>query len=944
MLGFGSLAFLNPWLLLGLLALPILWWLLRAIPPSPRTQPFAGVRLLLGLTEDERETETTPWWLLLLRALAVAAALIGFAQPVLNPGERLTGGGDGPLLLAMDQGWASAPEWAARKAAAQAVLDEAREAGRPVMFWPLASGDVPPPADADAVRPQLDALQPAPWSPDRTALATAATAGALAATETVWLHDGLNSPEAAAALSAAAELGPLRLIGPAAPPPALTPPRLEEGRLVVDVLRAGGPAEDVRVVAIATEETGAERRVAVADAAFDDGEDRVTAEFDLPPELIRRVSRVVLADRASAGGAALATGAIKRVSVGIVAPGDEGAAISLTSPTHYLTKALEPHADVATGTLDAVLARRPAVVLMADQGALAEPDREALRGFVEDEGGLLIRFAGPRLAAAISARMGAGAMAAAYDPLLPVRLRRGGRVLGGALAWSSPRRLGTFADDGIFRRLDASREVEIRTQVLAEPGPELAGRVWATLEDGTPLVTGKELGAGRVVLFHVTADAEWSSLPLSGLFVEMLGRLMTLATGQGQGLPEPDALDGTLWRAETLIGADGAPRAATGPREAVAGERLAALRAGRDVGPGRYARADQGERLPGDPAELIVNLYTASDSLEPFPQAPSGAVTETLGGAEAQALGAWFLVFALLLAMADVVATLIVSGRLAVPIRGAAATVLIALLLPGATAEAQGEDRAALRRAIEATAETTLGFIVTGEPEIDRISERAMIGLGNALTARTAIEPGPPLGVDPEQDALPFFPVLYWPLRGDALPSDTALTRLSEYLANGGLLVIDTQNGASGFGSASATEMRRIAQALNLPPLAPVDGNHVLTRTFYLLDRFPGRWRGGQVWAEAPPPRQPGQAADEERPQFDRIDDNVSPVIVGSADWAAAWAVDSRGMPLVPVGRRGDRQRELATRFGVNLVMYALTGNYKSDQVHAPDVLRRLGQ
>ncbi|HET7409751.1 MAG TPA: DUF4159 domain-containing protein, partial [Paracoccaceae bacterium] len=119
----------------------------------------------------------------------------------------------------------------------------------------------------------------------------------------------------------------------------------------------------------------------------------------------------------------------------------------------------------------------------------------------------------------------------------------------------------------------------------------------------------------------------------------------------------------------------------------------------------------------------------------------------------------------------------------------------------------------------------------------------------------------------------------------------------------------------------------------------------VLTRTFYLLTDFPGRWQGGRVWAEAPPLRPEGtEPPPSDIPQFDRVDDNVSPVIVGSADWASAWAVDERGLPLFPVGRPGDRQREMAFRFGINAVMYALTGNYKSDQVHAPEVLRRLGQ
>jgi uncharacterized protein DUF4159 len=158
------------------------------------------------------------------------------------------------------------------------------------------------------------------------------------------------------------------------------------------------------------------------------------------------------------------------------------------------------------------------------------------------------------------------------------------------------------------------------------------------------------------------------------------------------------------------------------------------------------------------------------------------------------------------------------------------------------------------------------------------------------------------------------------------------------------MLVIDTQNGASGFGGAAPVDMRAIARALNLPPLAPIDLDHVLSRSFYLLADYPGRWRGTRVWTEAPPPGEKAPEEDLDLAQFNRVDDNVSPVVVGSADWASAWAVDERGRPLFPIGRAGGNQREMAIRFGINIVMYALTGNYKSDQVHAPAVLERLGQ
>jgi hypothetical protein len=118
-----------------------------------------------------------------------------------------------------------------------------------------------------------------------------------------------------------------------------------------------------------------------------------------------------------------------------------------------------------------------------------------------------------------------------------------------------------------------------------------------------------------------------------------------------------------------------------------------------------------------------------------------------------------------------------------------------------------------------------------------------------------------------------------------------------------------------------------------------VPADHVLTKTFYLLQDFPGRWTGGQVWIEAIPP-----AANDGGPAPARGGDGVSPVIVGGNDWAAAWARDAGGRPIAAVVPGGEQQREMAIRFGVNVVMYAMTGNYKTDQVHAPALIERLGQ
>ena len=159
------------------------------------------------------------------------------------------------------------------------------------------------------------------------------------------------------------------------------------------------------------------------------------------------------------------------------------------------------------------------------------------------------------------------------------------------------------------------------------------------------------------------------------------------------------------------------------------------------------------------------------------------------------------------------------------------------------------------------------------------------------------------------------------------------------------MILFDTRDAdIARFGTASPNgrQLQQLAAQLDVPPLEPVPSDHVLTRAFYLLQEFPGRHMGRDVWVEAAP----ADAEQIEGMPFRNLNDNVTPVVIGGNDWATAWAMDQRGNPLFPVGRglAGERQRELAYRFGVNLVMHVLTGNYKSDQVHVPALLERLGQ
>jgi hypothetical protein len=460
---------------------------------------------------------------------------------------------------------------------------------------------------------------------------------------------------------------------------------------------------------------------------------------------------------------------------------------------------------------------------------------------------------------------------------------------------------------------------------MAQPDPALADRVIAQLSDGTPLVTRKAIGQGQVVLFHVTANAEWSSLPLSGLFVQMLERL---AVSSAVALPEMGELEGTTWQPVQVLDGMGRLQEA-GTLPGVPGPRLRGDPLGPDLRPGLYEGPDR---------RLALNVVDGDTSLAPAAW-PARVPVEGLARPPETPLGGWLLAGALALLTADILAALALSGRL-LPAR-AAVVVLAALAAPDPAPAQQDGDKA-----LRAATEVVLAHVLTGNAEVDDTARAGLRGLSETLFFRTSVEPADPAGVDLETDELAVYPLLYWPVTPEQpIPSEQAYARLNEYLRTGGMILFDTRDAdIAGFGAASPNgkKLQRLARPLDIPPLEPVPDDHVLTRTFYLLQTFPGRHSGRQVWVEAAPP----DAEKIEGMPFRDLNDNVTPVVIGGNDWAAAWAMDRRGNALFPVGRgfAGERQRELAYRFGVNLVMHVLTGNYKSDQVHVPALLDRLGQ
>ncbi len=904
----GALSFLVPWALVALVGLPVIWWLLRVNPPTPRRIIFPPIVLLQRLTSQRESPARIPPWLLFLRLALAALLILGTAGPFWNAEMELEG--VGPIYLIIDDGWSASNGWSTRQATMRNILDHAERHGRPVVVTttaPLPEGAasvLPQMQSAGEARRMVEGLQPKPWGTDRArafeALLSSDVVKDQVAGDAIWLSDGLEEDGFADGSEAAIThlAGRLQQLGAVTVysnpsvslPVVLRPPQSEGVALMLEVRRVrASSSRGVQVRALAEDGEVLGRLPLV----FAPGAAKASGSLVLDTRLRNKVARLEITDSQTVGGVVLMDERWRRRPVGLLSATGDMTPQPLLDALHYLGQAIGPYAEVRTDNFAELFKRDLAVLIMADPGRLDGDDVTTIQSWI-DQGGVLLRFAGPRLAreAGIS------------DPLLPVQLRPGGRAIGGALSWRKPESLAPFPASSPFHGLPAREDVKIRRQVLAQPSLDLADKTWARLGDGTPLVTAAKRGQGWIVLVHTTANAEWSDLAFSGLYVGMLQRLIRLSQGVASKVGMAPLAPVANLDAFGRLGKP--PGGATG----IPGANFAATGVSPWNPPGFYGTIA---------ARRALNLSQSLRNLIAVGTLPAGVRSREYVGSRPVSLKSWLLGAAALLFLLDLLASMWMRGLLGVLAPRTGAFLMVMGL---STGPAVADDEFAKKNSVE----TRIAFVITGDRRIDQISEAGLTGLNMILWQRTAAELGPPQGINPALDDLTFFPLLYWPVvPGYSLPRGAA-ARVVEYQRNGGTILFDTRDQAS---DTSGGTLARLSRELEIPQLVPVPGNHVLTKSFYLLREFPGRWTGGMLWVEK---------------AGERINDGVSSVIAGSHDWAAAWAVDDEQRPIFPVVPGGERQREIAYRFGINLVMYTLTGNYKADQVHMPSIIQRLGK
>ena len=919
----SQIVFMQPVLLSALLALPILLYLLRITPPAPKTIIFPATRFLQDITTENQTPQKAPWWILLLRLLILSLVIFALARPVINPAKSLPG--QGPLRLVIDNGWSAAQTWDLQIKAAEEAITQAGREKRKVYILPTTrtQGEnqyvQTGPVVANEALSIVRGLKPNPWPENYNALAGyIRDKKERKSIHTLWLSDGLDDGYGHKLIKILQQQGGISYISPASEKlPVLLRPTTRnikeadrQSDVMIDVDMAQTGIKSLPVTVRALGENAAV--IDVQNKIIDTNNAPETLFFNIMGELEQSITQFNITGRKGAGAIFLLDDQFKKRKIGVASPPQAELTAPLIESSYYITRALDPYANITIDEISNLIEQDFPAIILPDVAAMPTETLNALEDWVKD-GGLLLRFSGPKIAESRSEQF-----------LLPVQLRAGGRSLSGSLSWDEPQKIAPFNQDSPFYGLNIPEDVTIKQQVLADPAQDLDGKVWAQLQDGTPFITADTVDKGMIVLIHTTANTDWSDFALSGLYVSILKRIIKFAGNRNIEAKQSYA---TL---DPLLVMDGygnlvSPPPSVKPITADSVERLIPSA---QHPPGLYGQGN---------TQFALNIGSHLPALQTIKNLPVGVIEQNYERSYEVNLMPYILYAAMMLFFLDwIIMIFIIGQRFSLPwwlhkqkIMTTALIIIALLSLSPATAYANTEQD------LKYASGFHLAYIETGDRALDTLSKQGLENLAKTLARRTSVEPLGVAALDPARDTLAFFPVIYWPVSAQQKNfSGAALQNIQTYLDQGGTILFDTRDQNRSTDGISNTEnaraLREITASLNVPPIVPVPNDHVLSRSFYLLDDYPGAYTGGTLWVEQ---------------QSVSGRDNVSSVLIGSNDWASAWATAENQRPYRTYSGNYDaRQKEQALRFGVNLVMYSLTGNYKADQVHIPHILDRLGR
>ena len=413
-------------------------------------------------------------------------------------------------------------------------------------------------------------------------------------------------------------------------------------------------------------------------------------------------------------------------------------------------------------------------------------------------------------------------------------------------------------------------------------------------------------GEGEIILFHIGANNDWSNLPMSSLFPDMINRVLLFSKNYNSSNLKNLNLNKEINGFGNLVS----------PKKVVtidSFDKLKTIKPSFNNPPGQYEN---------NQISIVLNLSTNIKQYET--QKKDTNVLSNYSFKKTKDLSSTILKIILTMFILDILITIMIKNNVnffKIFTKRNNLLVFILFFLSFMKFDTLN------------ASETFLAYIKIKKPQIDNISENGLETIRNLLITRTSINPKGVIGLDIKSDDIFSYPFIYWPLTKNLLNiKKQEIIKIKNYLNNGGIFFFDIIGFSRKNLNLKEKKFEKIRFFLNeigANELSIIPKGHTLTKSFYLLNKFPGKWDNRILFVEN---------------NNLEYKDGVSSIILGFNNWAKAWALDNNNLPLFPVVPGGERQRELSYRFGINIAMYALTGNYKSDQIHSKSILKRLSK
>lgn len=923
-------SFYHPLYLISLLLLPLIYFLIKLTPPQPHVILFPPISILKKLVPAEKTPKNSPLLLLIVRLFLVGAIITALAGPYYQISDKVIINNQ-PLLIVVDDSWSSAQDWDQRKNFIQNLIHEAELQSVPTYIYAASDNNISQFIDYATTRNKIKILNPKPYVPNYSEAINIIREFTKSHENChiVWLAPALAHPDAGEFITS--------LESDKKKTPNIS---IYANHNDIKILR--NPINQKEAIHIDIENYNQSLNSPIEIIASDFyGNTLFQQHFDqkfqtkdkilikAPLELRNKVSHLRINNQHTAGSVALLDDRSRRARIGIFAQSKDNSTQPLLSAYYFLSKALNPFADIVipnSGSItpiDDLLSQNITTLILSDVGLLTKSDEHVVAKFLTD-GGSLIRFSGPNLAAKA-------------DDLLPVKLRPASRNLGGAISWEKPKKIAQFEHSSPFYEFSIPDDILISRQLLAEPTNDLNDKTWVRLEDGTPLVTAERRGKGLLVFFHISAETSWSNLPISGLFIDMLNKLSLYSFISDEikknDVTEINNSSQLSLRAVKLL--DGFGNFLPGPIDSVPSISL------------NNSGFTDSNNLPGFYVDgsitRAVQPISKNEILSKLDDIIKNKTINTLDDISRYDLSSVFLLLSVLLFLIDTLLST-PKSNLSINIFKFPKLILFITILLAPNDEAYAtsspSDQLPSKEMISILT-SRLAYVLNGDNNIDATAYDGLKHLTNELRARTSYEPGDPIGLDLNKDDLSLYPLIYWPIYASMpQPNEKVIQKLATFMRFGGTVIFDTRNGdaySNVIGeSQESSWLRLLLQQLDVPVVEQVPRDHVITKTYYLINKIQGSSEPCDSWVE----KTFMDVADEQRNNVIQSTDNVSSLIITSCNLASAWSRFSRENNFS--SNKDTHNLELAMRSGINIVMYTLTGNYKSDQVHKRRIIERL--